>query len=109
MLMRRHVLTDPFNHRLTALRAASVVRACAGAGLCLGLWLAQPALAGSATPLPPAAEASMRAAPANPLEGLERLGNVQPDQALAQLSALIQTMPASNAARIQALALRGVL
>ena len=52
---------------------------------------------------------SQRARPEGVLDNLERLANFQPDQALAQLGALVQTLPAPGAARLQALALRGVL
>jgi diguanylate cyclase (GGDEF)-like protein len=103
----RHLVNTP----PLAWTAAAGRRACAGLGLValsLGLWLAGPAAA-TAAPAPVAFARPAVVAPASPLETLERLADIQPEQALAQVGALIQTLPAPGAARVQALALQGVV
>ena len=102
-------LALPLGHRPSALIAVALRRACAGAGLFVGLCLAPPALAAPQAAAVQASASPVGAALVGPLEGLERQANFQPDQTLAQLGALIQTLPATSAARVQALALRGVL
>ena len=107
MVLRSH---HPLSRPPSALNAAALWRACAGVALSACLWLvAPPALAAPDAPAAQASQSPLGAAPVGPLEGLERMANVQPDRALAELGSLIQTLPGPSAARVQALALRGVL
>ncbi len=79
------------------------------AGLCVGLCMTPMAWAATDATVGQPAVLSFGAAWVDTLEGLERQANFQPDQALARLDVLIPTLPAPSAARVQALALRGVL